>query len=296
MNAQFASEAYFDGADLSLLRARARTQGNDPAVLRQAARQFESLFVREMLKSMRQASLGDPLMESEATGFYRDMFDQQLALDLARSGGLGLADALVRQLSPGQNAVRPREGGYPLPPRQTPAEETAEAVERGDPQGFISALLPLARQAATRLGVAPEVLVAQAALETGWGRHVIRDADGRSSHNLFNIKAGSDWSGGTVVKSTLEFDADGLPYRERARFRAYPDYAASFRDYAEFVASRPRYREALARADDPRAYLEALAGAGYATDPRYADKIMAILSREPALESGLVRPTTPEEG
>ncbi len=296
MNAQLPSEAYFDGADLSVLRARARR--NDPEVLREAARQFESLFVREMLKSMRQASLGDPL-ESESTGFYRDMFDQQLALDLARSGGLGLADALVRQLTAARAAPRPPEGGYPLPPRQAAAAETpvsSEAVERGDPQAFISALLPLARRAAARLGVAPEVLVAQAALETGWGRFVIRDPEGRSSHNLFNIKAGSDWPGGTVVKSTLEFDAGGTPYRERARFRAYPDYAASFRDYVEFLTSRPRYREALRQADDPRAYLEALSGAGYATDPRYANKILAILEREPALEVALGRPTTPGEG
>ena len=299
MNAAISpSDAYFDLQDLAALRARARR--DDPKALEAAVRQFESLFIRMMLKSMREASLGDPLMEGEGSAFYRDLFDQQLALDMARQGGLGLADALVRQLGRHRTAPTPRPDGYPLPPRRTetaagapPVDEAA--VHRGDPQAFVTQLMPLARRAAARLGVAPEVLVAQAALETGWGRYVIRDAQGRSSHNLFNIKAGSGWDGPTVRKRTLEY-ADGVARMERAAFRAYPDFAASFQDYADFIASRPRYRAALERAGDAAGYMRALAQAGYATDPRYADKVLAILEREPALKARDERPIRDEQG
>ncbi len=292
------SDAYFDLQDLAALRSRARR--DDPKVLEAAARQFESLFIRMMLKSMREANLGDPLMDGEGSAFYRDLFDQQLALDMARQGGLGLADALVRQLGRHRSSSTPRPDGQPLPPRRTeaaagtpPVDEAA--VHRGDPQAFVAQLMPLARRAAERLGVAPEVLVAQAALETGWGRHVIRDAQGRSSHNLFNIKAGSGWDGPTVSKRTLEY-VDGVARMERAAFRAYPDFAASFQDYAEFIAGRPRYRAALERAGDAAGYMRALAQAGYATDPRYADKVLAILEREPALKIRGERPIGDAQG
>jgi len=299
MNATIApSDAYFDLQDLASLRARARR--DDPEALRAAARQFESLFIRMMLKSMREASLGDPLMEGEGSAFYRDLFDQQLALDMARQGGLGLADALVRQLTRARQAPADRLGGHALPARRSetaaaPPQVDEEAVHRGDPRAFVDQLMPLARRAAGRLGVAPEVLVAQAALETGWGRYVIRDERGRSSHNLFNIKAGGGWDGPTVRKRTLEY-ADGVARMERAAFRAYPDFAASFQDYVEFIAGRPRYREALAQAGDPAGYLRALAQAGYATDPRYADKILAILEREPVLKARGERPIRDEQG
>jgi flagellar protein FlgJ len=150
----------------------------------------------------------------------------------------------------------------------------------------VQRLLPHARRAAARLGVAPEVLIAQSALETGWGRHVMRDAAGRSSHNLFGIKASGGWSGASVRVSTLEY-RDGVARREQAAFREYPDEAASFADYVRLVGGHPRYRQAVANADSPEGYLRGLQEAGYATDPAYAEKILAILERGlPGLPGG----------
>lgn len=147
------------------------------------------------------------------------------------------------------------------------------------PEQFIAQLWPLAEEAGSRLGVDPKVLLAQAALETGWGRHVIRDAEGKNSHNLFNIKAGSSWQGESMAKRTLEFSG-GVAHQEVAPFRAYESYQQSFTDYVDFLQQRPRYAQALASAADSPRYLQELQQAGYATDPDYAVKIQSILERE----------------
>ncbi len=152
--------------------------------------------------------------------------------------------------------------------------------ERFDsPETFVATVWPYAEQAAQRLGVDPRALVAQAALETGWGRAVIRDGTGRSSHNLFNIKADTRWSGERVAKQTLEYRA-GVAVREQSAFRAYDSYAESFDDYVEFLSTNPRYREALQQTDDPKAFIKALHDAGYATDPAYTRKIHRIMGGE----------------
>ncbi|MGB1238945.1 MAG: flagellar assembly peptidoglycan hydrolase FlgJ [Pseudomonadales bacterium] len=140
---------------------------------------------------------------------------------------------------------------------------------------FVEKLLPLAEQVAGELGVDPKVLLAQAALETGWGKHMVRNADGSNSYNLFNIKPGSRWQGDTASSSTLEFK-DGVMQRENAHFRAYASYEDSFKDYVQFLKGSPRYSRALESAADPVQYLNLLQRAGYATDPKYADKITRI--------------------
>ena len=127
------------------------------------------------------------------------------------------------------------------------------------------------------MNVDPQVLVAQAALETGWGRGISRHPDGRSSNNLFGIKAGSDWQKETVSVPTLEF-RDGVAVRERASFRSYDSIAASFQDYVQFLKNNPRYKEALVHAGDPQRFSNALQEAGYATDPQYAAKIHNVLN------------------
>src|SRR3569832_1733952 len=144
---------------------------------------------------------------------------------------------------------------------------------------FVAAMWPAAQASARELGVDPRVLIAQAALETGWGRAVMQHGDGRSSHNLFGIKADNNWSGASVNVATLEY-RDGLAAKERANFRSYDSYEQSFADYVDFIKSQPRYREALAHGGDARRYLSELQSAGYATDPRYADKIGSILQGE----------------
>ena len=148
------------------------------------------------------------------------------------------------------------------------------------PRVFVEHLLPLAEEMAPELGVDPRVLVAQAALETGWGKHITTDPEsGQSSFNLFNIKAGSRWSGETVAVNTIEY-TNGIPAPELAQFRAYDNYAQSFADYVEFLKTSSRYQQALEQADNPVRYLQELQAAGYATDPEYADKISRIMSAD----------------
>ncbi len=264
------ASVYTDFQGLAELRTAAREES--PEALRAVAKEFEAIFMQMMLKSMRSANLGEGIFDSEQSGFYREMFDKQIAIDMAQRQGMGLADVLVRQLSRSGNTAA--AGGA-----ETAASRVATAVPFSSPQDFVARLQGPAQASARRLGVAPEVLLAQAALETGWGRQVMRSPDGGSSHNLFGIKAGPDWQGGRVTATTLEY-RDGVARKEQAVFRAYDSFAESFDDYADFLQGNPRYREALAQADDARAYLRSLQDAGYATDPAYADKIGNILERD----------------
>lgn len=310
---------YTDLNSVQQLKGKAQLDRN--AALKDIARQFESIMLGMMLKSMREAgavfSEGNPLASSEQQ-FYQDMFDSQLSLTLAQKGGLGIAEALLRQLQrPGERTNTPAGIGPDTSLRRPPRsealrpgtleaardEELAELVYQlfsgdgsvevsqeepapvetsaldGSPASFVATLLPLARQVGRRLGVDSRVLISQAALETGWGRKVIQKPGGGSSHNFFNIKAGPNWQGEVVTVPTIEY-RDGVAVREWAAFRAYASPEESFADYARLIAENPRYRSALERASDPRAYLQALAGAGYATDPQYASKIMALLGSD----------------
>ena len=297
-------------ADLAELRRSARA--GDASATRKAAEQFEALFVQMMIKQMREAMPTDSGLfgGGEQMKLYEGMHDQQMSLAMARRGGLGLADAIERRLSP--QGMAPAGSAQPLhfPTERLPARpaylpgpglpeavspgassygqgasratslgltSSGASAERGDPAAFVQRLLPHAQRAAARLGVAPEVLIAQSALETGWGRHEMRDAQGQPSNNLFGIKATGGWDGARVKVSTLEY-RDGVARRETAAFRGYPDEAASFADYARLVGDHPRYRQAL-EATTPEAYLRELQAAGYATDPAYADKILGILER-----------------
>jgi flagellar protein FlgJ len=144
------------------------------------------------------------------------------------------------------------------------------------PAAFVAGIWDAAQASAARLGVPAELLIAQAAHETGWGRSVPRLPDGRSSYNLFGIKTGSTWQGQRVVQSTLEV-VDGVAVRQQAAFRAYASFAEAFDDYATLVTTSPRYRPAIARSASPEGYLEGLQAGGYATDPEYADRVLAVL-------------------
>ena len=238
---------------LSQLRLAARQ--NDPAALKTAARQFEAMFMQMLLKSARDAKVGDEAFSGEQTGFYQDMFDQQMAQHLAAGKGLGIADLLVRQLQSKNSAAAP------------PADSSTQ-------KDFISKILPHAQKAAAELGVPAQALVAQAALETGWGQHVIKGADGASSNNLFNIKAGSGWSGASVAQATTEY-VQGRPQTQSAAFRSYDSIGAAFDDYVKFLKDNPRYAQSLKPADTAQ-FAQSLQQAGYATDPAYAQKIAAI--------------------
>lgn len=299
---------YNDFNSLANLRTAARQDAD--ASLRDVAQQFESLFVQMMLKSMRDATMEGGLFDSDQLESYQQMHDQQLSLDLASRGGIGLADVLVEQLRSDRAALNAESDGgvaendlkmpgavslkqdafdlesylqFPVPSQNvTPSTLNRPAATASwapvSPQEFIDRLRPIAEGAARELGVASDVLLAQSALETGWGKHV-SSGPGGSSNNFFNIKAGPDWTGPTVTVQTLEY-RDGVAVRESARFRAYDSPEASFADYVSLIQSSPRYAVAKNESADAEAYLRELQRAGYATDPAYADKVMAIMDRD----------------
>ncbi|MFV8836112.1 flagellar assembly peptidoglycan hydrolase FlgJ [Aquisalimonas sp.] len=307
----------------SLDRMRGNLQNPSEQDLREVAEEFETVFVGMMLKSMRAATPGDDLFGSNAMEQYEQLHDQQLAQSMGRSGGLGIADMVERQLRENAGFETDHQVGIHgrsiedydrrMPPMQivTPDDEGAEAAPRtgapepgrpggkgagwDSPEAFVQDVWPAAEKAAEALDADPRALVAQAALETGWGQHVIRDGDGDSVNNLFGIKADQRWDGDSVSVPTLEFRG-GVPEREVASFRAYDSLEESFQDYVEFLQSNPRYSDALEHSHDPETWVEELQRAGYATDPDYAEKIRGIMSGDlleaaiDPLKSGPERP------
>ncbi len=293
-------QSYTDFQSLAKLRTQARDDSQ--GALRVVAQQFESLFLGMMVKSMRDASIGDQLFDSNAQNTYLEMYDKELSLSLSSQGGIGLADTIVRQLS--QNLPTGTESpaatqstrpfnrdeylihkSVPLSPASAPIVESPEPAERFETaEQFVKELWPLAQQAADKLGVEPKVLISQAALETGWGKRIIDVAEGQSSYNLFNIKADHRWSGERATVATLEYK-NGIAVQQQASFRSYGSYAESFQDYVDFVTRSPRYSEALNKAADAEGYIDALHKGGYATDPDYAAKIKAIMGQALLAES-----------
>ena len=313
---------YTDFQGVAELKAKARTDSK--GALDQAARQFESLFTQMMLKSMRQAGLGEGLMENDQTKFYQEMYDQQLAVHLSEGRGIGLTEVIKRQLggaaandsnpvnsfSEYRNNVISMMDKWSGPPislkdgkpiialdqsapssRQQPDNsmmptgheqlQRPTAAVAADPKtwskdDFVQQLWPWAREAAEKLGVAPAALLAQAALETGWGRHIMPSGKGGSAYNLFGIKTGRRWSGESVNIGTLEYE-QGVAVRKNDRFRAYQSFGDSFSDYVGFLQSNPRYSKALESTADSRTFFRELQKAGYATDPRYAAKLTSVL-------------------
>jgi flagellar protein FlgJ len=145
------------------------------------------------------------------------------------------------------------------------------------PRDFVHSLYPIAEEVAGELGMDPRVLLAQSALETGWGRKLISRADGTSSHNLFGIKADSRWEGERATVSTVEY-RDGVARLEKANFRSYDSFEESFRDYVKFLQENPRYQQALSASHNPETFAQRLQDAGYATDPVYAKKISRVMN------------------
>jgi flagellar protein FlgJ len=273
-----------DFADLRGLRAQAAA--DSPAALEAVARQFEALFLNMMLDSMRAATVTSDLFGSGEMELYQQMFDRQVASGLADGGGLGLAQMIVEQLSRTLPGVAGGEGAGAAPGAQGPAAsvETAGPDRPASPGEFIRQVLPHARRAAEALGVHPMALVAQAALETGWGGRLPRRADGEPSHNLFGLKATDGWTGGRAVARTLEYE-NGVAVQRREQFRAYDSVEQSFADYVRLIRDNPRYAGARSAGGDPLRYAAALQAAGYATDPGYADKIRAVLRRPEMAEA-----------
>jgi len=261
---------YNDMSGFSEMRRIAR---EDPeAALRQVAEQFEGIFMQMMLKSMRDASMGNSLFGSEQSQMYQEMFDNQLSLSLSKGNSNGLADILVKQLSGLISHDNKEQNNTELMP---PDKITGSTKQ----ERFINTVRPYAEKAAKELGTSAEVLIAQAALETGWGEGIQRHSNGRSGFNLFNIKAHSNWQGPIVSKNTVEYK-NGIATREYSNFKAYTSMDESFKDYVNFLKSNPRYEHALSVSNEPMAYIKALAKSGYATDPAYASKVINLLSQD----------------
>ncbi|TMP77678.1 flagellar assembly peptidoglycan hydrolase FlgJ [Pseudoalteromonas phenolica] len=297
---------FFDLGDLNALRQDALKSGGDQQAsneaLKKAAEHFESIFTQMLMKSMRQANEAmedkNSPFNSSGVKFFQEMHDQQLSLELSKKGSLGLADLIVKQLSPNVDGYKPStvlRNDAQLPMQKPSSESLPEFIRRqpepvqkaeksveqpnfDSPESFISSMWEHAKTAAQKIGLNPAVMIAQAALETGWGKHVIPKQDGGSSFNLFNIKADRSWQGEHAKKMTLEFE-QGLPVKKQANFRAYDSIKESINDYVDFLQSNPRYSKALNNVDKPEQYLDDLQKAGYATDPNYAQKIKNVLQR-----------------
>ncbi|MCC6201960.1 MAG: flagellar assembly peptidoglycan hydrolase FlgJ [Gammaproteobacteria bacterium] len=281
MSAPTATAVATDFSRFTGMKAGARR--NDAAATRQMAREFEALFVQLMLKEARATLPAEGAFGGGEMGMYYDLFDQQAALLVAEQGRLGLAQTMLAQLGGDDASATPAASlgtlrRYVPVPEIAPARTAVAATAAPSPAEFLDRLLPHAQRAAAVLGTRPETLLAQAALETGWGQHQMHLADGRNSNNIFSIKATADWQGATVRVPTMEVRG-GQWVREYAEFRAYPDLGAAFADYLALIQTEPRYRAALHTEASGGDYAAALQRAGYATDPEYADKIDAIAAR-----------------
>ena len=272
----------------------------DPkAAVKQVAGQFEALLMGQLVSSMRASSLSDE-EDSQEMETYRGMYDQQIVQTLVSAGGFGLADSLSQYLLKAMPADQGEGAASELPASASPVASATAAVRKAvdayaamspqeniasvagkddlptGKQAFVDALLPHARQAAEKLGVAPEVLVGHAALESGWGQRAIRHPDGRNSYNLFGIKASPGWKGEAVATLTTEYEG-GVAKKQVDSFRAYPSLQAAFDDYARLLADNPRYQQALNQGQNAAGFANALQRGGYATDPAYAQKLQAVI-------------------
>jgi len=297
-------------------KAHADDEGSKKEGLETAAKQFEAIFMQMLLKSMRKAQEvleSDSPFNSESTKFYRDMHDQQMSLELSSNGSLGLSELIVRQLGgdsenftpqslfkanvfqgenqPGsaekaKDLLQPMRRQFPDYVSKAPSEistkdaQAAHAYEQ--PKDFVTALIEPAKYVEKKLNIPFEVVIAQAALETGWGKKVIQTEQGKSSNNLFNIKADSRWSGDKTHKETLEYQ-QGAMVKKREPFRVYQNITESVNDYINFLSNSDRYQGALKQTGNVEHFLHGLQSAGYATDPNYANKIMATLQRVSSL-------------
>ena len=297
-----------DGRTLGALKARAGQ--NTPESIQEAAKQFESLFMRELIKSMREATMKSGLLDSPGGDLGADLLDQQFAVQLSGQPG-GLSELIAKQLSrqmgePAADMPKPAPAAGPSPvspavPQAIPkiaahsawsrtaadltVKPAAQPVSSGpgapNPQSSQAAFVKRHSDAADRVakasGLPAGFMLGQAGHETGWGRHEIKQRDGAPSFNLFGIKAGANWTGPVAEVTTTEY-VGGAPVKSVARFRAYSSYDESFQDYARLITKTPRYAQAKQETNSPLAFASGLQRAGYATDPDYASKLSRAIN------------------
>ncbi|HCY17553.1 MAG: flagellar rod assembly protein/muramidase FlgJ [Curvibacter sp. GWA2_64_110] len=264
-----------DARSLNSLKLQAGQ--NTPAAIKEAAKQFESLFMRELIKSMREATMKSGMLESAQGDLGTDLLDQQLAVQMSGRPG-GLSDIIAQQLSR-QMGVGDAQGGARPANRQAiqPAAGVGNATPTVSQTSFVQRFNGVAAKVEQSSGIPASFMIGQAGHETGWGRHEIKNTDGSTSFNLFGIKAGAGWKGKVAEVTTTEY-VNGVPQKTVAKFRAYNSYEESFRDYARLISDSPRYAQVRQQTGSVQAYASGLQRAGYATDPDYANKLSRAIN------------------
>ena len=280
---------------LSIGDLRAAAARDPKAAIRETAKQFEAIFMQQILKSMREATIGSGMLENSGTQLGSEMLDQQYATKMTGLPG-GLADAIARQLERQMGGTAAAAGPRSIALSKMTGPETAAGAAAPAAQAplsqkqtdFIRTHQDSARGAESISGIPAAFMVAQAAHESGWGKREIKNADGSSSHNVFGIKANAGWTGPVAEITTTEWVA-GEPQKVTAKFRAYGSYEESFRDYAKMMKESPRYAGVVAQvaqgaqgsvsvAASAQSFAQGLQRAGYATDPGYADKLGRVIN------------------
>lgn len=300
------ASVYTDFEGLARLKTEAGKQST--GARSEVAQQFEALFIQSMLKSMRAASPGDSLTSNDQMKMYQDMMDKQMALDMSKGRGIGIADIIERQLAPqGTSSKEPAKDSdkqqalnfasrlWRTAPTNTTelntTTTTATSIEKAplwdSPEHFVSSLMPAARKAARELGTEPEAVLAIAALETGWGKHIIPGENGISSYNLFGIKATDSTSKEQVNITTLEY-RNGAMEKVKQPFRTYSSAVSSVADFSTFLRENPRYENVLRDSNNPEEFLAGIHKAGYATDPDYTIKAVAVLSKIQSMDQNSI--------
>jgi peptidoglycan hydrolase FlgJ len=294
----------FDANALNKLKTSAKN--NSPESIKEAAKQFEAVFINMVMKSMREASPQDGPFDNEQSRTFTAMLDQQLSNNLA-SKGVGLAEILTRQLTKvsnsttdameqavsGEDAASPdqmrlnnfipsllKSADYKATSAATPAVDKLKAPDNlsGHTAEFHRKLSGHAVVASRETGMPANYMLGQAALETGWGRREIKGTDGSKSHNLFGIKATGGWKGKVVETTTTEY-INGVKQKRVEKFRAYDSYAESFKDFANLIQNNPRYKSVMANVHSISSYARAMQNSGYATDPNYASKLASVINK-----------------
>jgi flagellar protein FlgJ len=269
---------------------------NTPAAIKETAKQFESLFMRELMKSMREATMKSGLLDSAGGDLGTDLLDQQFAVQMSGQPG-GLSDMIALQLTR-QMASVPKDGataaaaaGTPpatasatktirsssLPPLSASALGKTTRTPTETQANFVQQHSQVANEVEKATGIPASFMLGQAGHETGWGRFEIKHKGGATSHNLFGIKAGAGWTGKVAEVTTTEF-VNGVAQKGKARFRAYDSYADAFKDYARMISESPRYAKVMDQANSVHGFASGLQKAGYATDPDYAAKLSRAIN------------------
>ena len=267
---------------------RIKAQQDPKAAVREAAKQFETLFTQQLLKQMRDSSMNSDMMENEGTKMGTEMLDSQWATKMAGMPG-GLSDIIAKQLER-QMGLTQGITAKPASANPMPVDPLHPDAPVGIPQkgaaAFIQAHTDAAAAAEKATGIPAKFMIAQAAHETGWGRKEIKNADGSTSFNLFGIKAGPNWKGATTDVTTTEF-IGGKAHKVTQTFRAYASYADSFADYASTMKNSPRYAAVVAAGNDASGFAKGLQKAGYATDPSYATKLAKMIHMTERVQQNL---------